>query len=123
MNPIPLALSITLGLLPASGVLAQSFPAEATIPTAAEIQKLLTASTLSATLADGTIWRLEYKSNGYFFLNTSRGFNSKGDWKAEEGRLCGQLQGRPPACNDVRVHMGVLHYKRDTGEIVKFVPK
>ena len=121
MNPIPLALSIALALFPVTSVLAQDFPADATIPTAAEVQKLLTASTLSAKLADGTIWRLEYKANGYFFLNTNRGFNSKGEWKAEEGRLCGQLQGRPAACNEVRVHMGALHYKRDTGEIVRFV--
>lgn len=123
MNPTQRMVSIALGLLAATPVFAQDFPAGATLPSAAEIQKLLTASTLSAKLADGTVWRLEYKSNGYFFLNTNKGFNAKGDWKAEDGRLCGQLQGRPPACNDVRLHLGLLHYKRDTGEIVQFVPK
>jgi hypothetical protein len=87
MTPTQLALSFALVLLAATRVHAQDFHAESTLPTAAEIQKLLTASTLSAKLADGTIWRLAYKSNGYFFLNTNKGFNSKGEWKAEDGRL------------------------------------
>ena len=123
MNPTQLTLSISLALLPAMSVLAEDFHPESTSPTAAEIQKLLTASTLSAKLADGTSWRLEYKSNGYFFINTNKGFNGKGEWKAEDGRLCGQLQGRPAACNDIRLHLGTLHYKRDTGEILQFVPQ
>lgn len=114
---------ITLLLCVASIAHADDFPTESTIPSAAEIQKYLTASTLSAKLGDGTTWRLEYKSNGYFFINTSKGFSSNGEWRTEDGRLCGQLQGRPASCNDIRIQMGVLLYKRDSGEILQFVAK
>lgn len=123
MNITRTALSIALLACVFSNAQADEFPSEATTPTAAEIQKLLTVSPLGAKLEDGTTWRLDYKSNGYFFLDTSKGFSSKGEWKAEDGRLCGQLQGRTYSCNDIRVHMGQLHFKRDTGEIVQFVPK
>jgi len=123
MNTTRKALSIALLACAASSAQADEFPTEAITPTAAEIQRLLTVSPLGAKLADGTTWRLEYKANGYFFLDTSKGFSSKGEWKAEDGRLCGQLQGRPNSCNDVRVLGGQLHFKRESGEIVALVPR
>ncbi|TDM09421.1 MAG: hypothetical protein C4K60_09140 [Ideonella sp. MAG2] len=103
--------------------LAQEFPQGAQAMSAADIRKYIEDKVQDVKLADGTSWRLEYKANGYFFINTSRGFNGSGEWQAEEGKLCGQLRGRERTCNDVRMVNGVMHYKRDSGEIVQFVPK
>jgi hypothetical protein len=72
----------------------------------------------SVDLADGSRWRLEYKANGYFFVNTSSGFNGTGDWRAEDERLCSRLRGRETSCNEVRDVAGVLHLKRDSGEVI-----
>jgi hypothetical protein len=102
---------------------ALAFPAGASTPAAAEIKKHLEGKVVDARLADGTTWRLEYKANGFFFINTSGGFNSNGPWSTEDGRLCGRLQGREHVCNDIRMQDGVMLYKRDNGEVVKFVPR
>jgi len=102
---------------------AQDFPAESTSPSNEEIKKYVESGVLSAAISDGTTWRLEYKSSGYFFINTSRGFNSDGKWQVEDGKLCGALKGRDRTCNEVRMHKGILLYKRDNGEIVQFTPR
>jgi hypothetical protein len=101
---------------------AQAFPAESTAPSNEEIKKYVESGVLSAVISDGTTWRLEYRSSGYFFINTSRGFNSDGKWQVEDGKLCGALKGRDRTCNEVRMHKGILLYKRDNGEIVHFTP-
>lgn len=42
-------------------------------------------------VADGNGWRLQYNDNGYFFVNTTNGFNGSGKWHTEMSRLCGEL--------------------------------
>ena len=74
-------------------------------------------------LADGSSWRLEYKSNGYFFVNTSTGFNGSGQWQAEDGRLCGQLRGGDRSCNEVRFSQDRMHLKRNSGEVIQYRAK
>jgi hypothetical protein len=111
---LPMVLSIAV---------AQDFPQGSSAPTNEEIKKYLENRVLDAKIADGTSWRLEYKSSGYFFINTSRGFNSDGKWQVEDGKLCGQLKGRDRTCNEVRMHAGLLLYKRDNGEVVQFTPQ
>ncbi len=101
----------------------QQFPDDASTPSAADVKKYVENKVFHIKLADGSSWRLEYKSNGYFFVNTSAGFNSSGQWQAEDGRLCGQLKGRDRSCNDVRLDQDLLHLKRDSGEIIQFTPK
>lgn len=103
--------------------LAQEFPQGGESMSNADIRKYVEDKVHDVKLADGTSWRLEYKSNGYFFINTSRGFNGDGQWQVEDGKLCGQLRGRERTCNEVRLLKGVMHYKRDNGEIVQFVPR
>ena len=98
----------------------QQFPDGAMNPTAGQIKEYLGDKTFKIKLADGNSWRLEYKSNGYFFVNTSTGFNGSGQWQAEDGRLCGHLKGRDRACSDVRLQGGLLYLKRDSGEVIQY---
>ena len=98
---------------------AQAFPEGVTTPGAAELRKHLEGKVFGVSLADGSSWRLEYKSNGYFFVNTSTGFNGSGQWEAEDGRLCGQLRGADRSCNDVRFLQDLMHLKRNSGEIIQ----
>lgn len=102
---------------------AQAFPEGATTPGADEVRKHLEGKVFNVALAEGIAWRLEYKSNGYFFVNTSTGFNGSGQWQAEDGRLCGQLRGADRNCNDVRFVQGLMHLRRLNGEVIQLRPK
>ena len=106
-----------------ASAIAQGFPEGATELSATDIKKKVGDRVHDVSLADGVTWRLEYKSNGYFFVNTSRGFNGSGTWSAEDGKLCGHLKGGDPSCNEVRLHQDVLHLKRGSGEIIRLVPR
>jgi len=94
------------------------FPAGSRPMPAAALKDAIAGRTFNVDLADGSHWRLEYKANGYFFVNTSGGFNGTGDWRAEDERLCTRLRGREPSCNEVHDAGGVLHLKRNSGEVI-----
>ncbi|WP_088278407.1 hypothetical protein [Ideonella sp. A 288] len=116
------AVGLAFGALAAQAQ-APQFPDGATTPTSADIKAYLDGKVFDVAIADGTRWRLEYKSNGYFFVDTSTGFRNSGTWQAEDGKLCGHLKGRDRGCNDVRLHQDLLHLKRDSGEIIRFTVK
>lgn len=113
----------TAALCAVAYVHAQGFPEGATTPQAEEIRTRLGGHVFSVKLADRTSWRLDFKTSGTFFIDTSAGFRSNGEWAAEDGKLCSQLRGRERACNEVRVHQDTLHLKRTTGEFIQYVPK
>ena len=123
LNPQTTGIAIALLLCACSSVWAQDFPAGATTPAATELKQLLGDKVFSVKVADGSTWRLEYKSSGYMYVDTSGGFRGNGEWKVEDGRLCSHIRGRNPGCNEVRIHEGVIHLKRDSGEIIKYMPR
>ncbi|MGE0099498.1 MAG: hypothetical protein AB7S86_14240 [Hydrogenophaga sp.] len=115
--------AMVLSIGSTSLVLGAEFPEGATKPNAEELKQRLADKIFDVKLANGGSWRLEYKSNGYFFINTNTNFNGTGDWHTEDGKICGNLRGRGPACNDARLFNGVIHYLRDNGEVVQFVAR
>ena len=98
-------------------------PADATTPGAGAVNELLAGKTFSVKLNDGASWRLEYKSNGYYFVNTSAGFNGKGTWKAQDGKLCSESSSTPQFCAEARLSGGLLYVKRMNGEVIVLTPK
>lgn len=75
-------------------------------------------------LADGSSWKLEYKANGYFFVNTSTGFNGSGTWKLDAGKLCTSGKDIPSSCGFVQQRGDSLFMKRSSnGEIIEFRPR
>ena len=115
--------AIALLLCASNSVIAQDFPPGASTPTATELKQLLGDKVFSVKVADGSTWRLEYKASGYMYVDTSGGFRGNGEWKVEDGRICGHIRGRNPGCNDARVLDGIIYLKRDSGEIIKYVPR
>lgn len=107
------------------GAFAQEFPAAASTPKKDEIQAHLADKVFAVALANGQTWRLDFKKNGYFFVDTSTGFNGKGEWNSEDGKLCSKLTGRDRdfSCADARMHEGVIHIRRADGEIIRYVSK
>lgn len=96
------------------------FPANATILSADALRAQLVSGVYHAKLANGDTWRLEYKDNGYYFVNTGSGFNGSGTWSLVDGKLCGKLRSAPISCAEVRgeVQTKTLHIKRANGDIV-----
>ena len=121
------SLVLSVATLAAGAALAQAipkeFPAEGTVPAAAAVKERFAGKVYAATLADGTRWRIDYQSNGYFFVDTSSGFRGTGDWHADDGRLCSRLRGANRSCNDVRELGEVVYLKRDSGEVIALMPK
>ena len=99
------------------------FPTDATTPGASAVTELIAGKAFNVKLTDGASWRLEYKAGGYYFVNTSGGFNGKGKWRAQDGKLCSETSANPETCNDVRVSGGLLYLKRMNGEVIVLTPK
>lgn len=101
-----------------------TFPEGAIAATAQQLKTRLTDRVFGARMTNGDDWRFEYKSNGYFFLNTSRGYADSGKWQIEEGKVCAEMQKTGAACNEMRIVNDVLYLKRaSNGEVVALQPK
>jgi hypothetical protein len=99
------------------------FPTDLPKSSADALKQKLTDKKFAVKLANGTSWKLEYKSNGYYFVNTSTGFNGSGTWQTADGQLCTQGRGDPMTCNDVRERADGIVLKRQSGEVIILVPQ
>jgi hypothetical protein len=102
---------------------AQTFGEGMTTPSAQELKTLLAGNNFTVDRPDGNHWRLAFKSNGYFFVNTNSGYADSGEWKVEDGKLCAQPKNGTPGCNEARLDKGVLTMKRPNGEIITYKRK
>ncbi|MGF6525602.1 hypothetical protein [Variovorax sp. PvP013] len=65
-------------------------------PSASDLTARLTGKTFTTTGTNGTLWRIEYKSNGYVIINVQqRGFsnNISKPWRVEDGKICSTDRG------------------------------
>jgi hypothetical protein len=102
---------------------AQTFGEGMTTPSAQELKTLLAGNDFIVDRPDGNHWRLQFKSNGYFFINTNSGYADSGEWKVEDGKICSQPKKGAPACNEIRMDKGALTLKRTNGEIIVYKRK
>jgi hypothetical protein len=113
---------VALAFLATSQAIAQTapneFPPDAVPVSAATLQESLAGKIYSVRLTNGTTWRLQFDSNGYYFINTSDRFNDHGKWRADESKLCTEPRKAAAACNEIRQQGAVLYLKRDSGEVV-----
>jgi hypothetical protein len=117
---------IVASLIAVTGLInvhAQAFGEGMTTPSAEEIHKLLSGNAFTAERPDGNHWKMEFKANGYYFLNTNSGYSDSGEWKVENGKLCAVPKKTPAACSEARLSNGLLVLKRTNGEIVTYKPK
>ena len=117
-TPAPAAPAVT-----AAPSVIGDFPADLPKSSADILKQRLSDKKFAVQLANGTSWKLEYKSNGYYFVNTSTGFNGSGTWQTADGQLCSQGRGEPMTCNDVRERSDGIVLKRQSGEVIVLVPR
>lgn len=68
--------------------------------------------------------RLQYKDDGFVFLNVSTGFRDTGKWRVEGTYLCTDWQTAPNSgCSEVRVAGDVLYVRRSNGELLSLTPQ
>lgn len=114
-------------LLPLSAM-AQSampteFPADSTVLAVEALQQRMAGKVYKAKLTDGATWRLEYKANGYVYLNTGAGFSDTGKWSVKGEQLCAEWNRAPSGCSETRANNEAVYIKRSsTGEVVALRP-
>ncbi|PKO27786.1 MAG: hypothetical protein CVU36_19195 [Betaproteobacteria bacterium HGW-Betaproteobacteria-9] len=114
-------------LLPLSAM-AQSampteFPADSVVLAADALQQRMAGKVYKAKLTDGATWRLEYKNNGYVFLNTGSGFSDSGKWSVQGEQLCTEWKRATSGCLETRANNEAVYIKRsNTGEVVALRP-
>lgn len=121
MRLLPLALVLPLTAL-AQPTMPTEFPPDAAAISDAALSERMAGKVYRAKLADGATWRLEYKSNGYVFLNTGSGFSDNGKWSIKQGQLCTDWQRIAAGCVEARASNEAVFIKRATGEVVALRP-
>jgi hypothetical protein len=69
----------------------QTFGEGMTTPSAEELKTLLAGNSFTVDRPDSSHWRLEFKANGYYFINVGSNYADSGEWKTENGKLCTRL--------------------------------
>ena len=119
------AIVIVIGLGAASAQTVRvEFPPDAKPLAPEALKERLAGKVFKVSLADGTSWRLEYRANGSYFVNTSRGFNATGNWRVEGSTTCSETARSPLICSEVRLVGDTIYLKRgvDPGEVLKLEP-
>ena len=123
--PARAAAPTTAGAAAAPGVAGAptEFPGDAQSISAADLARKVSGKVFSVDLQNGMRWRLDYKANGYLFVNVSNGMATSGPWRAEDGRLCTHMRGGSASCNEVREQGQRLYVKRDNGDVIALNPQ
>jgi hypothetical protein len=107
----------------AQSTMPTEFPANTVVLAADVLQQRMAGKVYKAKLTDGATWRLEYKNNGYIFLNTGSGFSDSGKWSVKGEQLCSEWTRAPSGCSETRANNEAVYIKRSsTGEVVALRP-
>jgi hypothetical protein len=119
-------LAVMLAALGSAAAFAQApalpteFPPDALPIGADALRERLSGKVFRARFADGSRLRLQFNANGYFFVNSERGFADDGKWRTEDGHFCTELKKIAAGCVEARVKGDAIFYKRVTnGEVVE----
>lgn len=97
------------------------FPSGAVEMPPDDLKARLADKVFRVTRADGNHWRIQFKDNGYVFINTSSGLADDGRWRVEGSKLCSDVRRGTSGCAEVRVVGEQLYLKRSVnGEIVRY---
>ena len=96
------------------GALAQTaapnteFPVDAESVEGDALRQRMAGKSFTAVAADGLEMRLQYKDNGFAFIDTSRGFRDTGKWRVEGKNVCTDWSRAPSGCSEARRRTGQL---------------
>jgi hypothetical protein len=126
MRPITVLLALFWALsASAQTALPTEFPSDA-MPIAGDALKArFSDRVFKVAHASGSTWRLQYKSDGYYFVNIApSGFSDSGKWRIEESKICTEPQKLAASCSEVRTLGEALVVKRGAnGEVIRLDPQ
>jgi hypothetical protein len=126
MRPITVSLALLWALnASAQSALPTEFPADAKPIAGDALKALFSDRVFKVAHASGSTWRLQYKSDGYYFVNIApSGFSDSGKWRIEESKICTEPQKSAASCNEVRTLGETLIVKRAVnGEVIRLDPQ
>lgn len=90
------------------------FPADAQPLAADALRAAIAGKRFAATPAQGPSMRVEYKTNGWVFAETTTGFRDTGTWRVEGSSVCATWQRNPAGsgCGEVRLKGEQLYVRR-----------
>jgi hypothetical protein len=100
-----------------------AFPAASTVPTAQGLRAYLSGKAFRTTYASGATAHMRFGADGLLSASLSTGFTDSGQWRVEDGKLCGSLRESGDFCNDARFDAGTLYLRRISGEILRYEPE
>jgi hypothetical protein len=98
----------------------KDFPADSTTPNGQLLHEYLAGKTFVGKFASGAVVTTQFSADGKLKSTVSTGGVDTGDWKTEDGRLCGSLRKAGSFCNDARLKDSTLWLRRMNGEIVRY---
>ena len=68
---------------------------------------------------DGSAARVDYKANGYAYLDMSSGYRDSGKWRVDGTKFCVEWQKASSGCSEARLKGDTVFVKRvSNGEII-----
>ncbi len=115
-------LYLLAGCLASTAAIAEDFPDGSATLSPESVSAAVAGKVFSVKTAQGSTWRWQFKTDGYFFINIGS-FSDTGKWTAKESSLCTEARQIKYSCNELRTVGQDLLLKRDNGEVVKLVPQ
>jgi hypothetical protein len=115
-----LALICCLPVLAFAQAAPTDFPADAQPLAPEALKAAIAGKSFAAKPAQGPTLRVEYKANGWAFVETSTGFRDTGTWRVEGSTVCATWQRNPAGsgCGEARQKGEQLYVRRVTNNEV-----
>ena len=95
------------------------FPQDAHAGSPETLGPQLSGKVFHVKTADGGGFRIEYRANGYVYLDMSTGFRDSGKWRIEGSTICAEWRQIRASCSEARLRGDTVFVKRaNNGEIV-----
>ena len=101
----------------------KEFPVDSVELAEPAMQDAFAGKIYAVKLPNGTSWKWDFRSNVYYYFNTSDGFSDTGKWNIKETKLCTEGRKINASCNEIRKLGDILNYKRDNGDVVTMTPQ
>jgi hypothetical protein len=99
------------------------FPPDAEMLEGDALRQRMAGKSFKTLAADGQEMRLQYKSDGFAFVDTSRGFRDTGKWRVEGKNVCVDWNRAPSGCSEARAKGEFVHIRRvSTPEVLTLKP-
>lgn len=104
---------------PAPAAAPPAWPANARILAPDDLRRRVAGKVFELPMDQGASLRLDYRDNGYVFINVHpSGASDTGRWRVDGSKVCAELRRYPSSCNEWRAVGERLMLRRTNGQLV-----